>query len=511
MMAGANASTPDRPLRLVNVSIARGSGGGIPRMDTFYNRFINRELFDPVFVICGAEDPNDTPFDPSIEYIYTGLENRLERLVKIFAEADIVQFAGGFAPLVCEAARIARVPALVEVMHLCEAGQLYPNIDVCICVSETVRRFQPAPDKTVVILNGVDVGQFAFRQEPLPDNKIVILESARREKPKHFHLDALADSLLGIDPRIELWMAGRSQEGPSTDRVKFLGLRDDIVELYRKADMMALFSIVEPFGLAAIEAMACGALPIAADDGGMAEIITDGVDGWLVNGADRSAIVRAVTRAVAMRGTPEWESLRRNARAKVETRFNAKDCVAEYEKVYLALVGNKGRRTDRAHLEIKPTPETLLDEATVYFNQNDWAGVEKSARALAGVSEPITIPLLAKVAVSLATQAIGRGRVDIAGMIYSALFRSRFRNPEWLKDWISITDDPAARRQAAQAINEIAPADAEGVMLWAETLLGEGLHTQALAVLRDGARLNPQADDVRELYDLLREKLGIKE
>lgn len=510
-MNGAQARGGGKPLRLVNISIARGSGGGIPRMDTFYHRFINRELFDPVFVICGVEDPNDKPFDPSIAYVYADSENRLERLVKIFAEADIVQFAGGFAPIICEAARIARVPALVEVMHLCEAGQLYPNIDVCVCVSETVKRFQPAPDKTVVILNGVDVGQFAFRQEPLDDNKIVILESARREKPKHFHLDDLAEDLLAIDPRIELWLAGRGQEGSSTDRVKFLGLRDDIVELYRRADMMALFSVVEPFGLAAIEAMACGALPIAADDGGMAEIITDGSDGWLVNGADSSAIVQAVTRAVAIRGTPEWERMRRAARSKVETRFNAKDCVAEYEKIYLGLVEKKGRRTDNSHFAIKPTPETLLDEAASYFNQNDWGGVEQSARALAGTSEPITIPLLAKVAVTLATQAVGRGRVDIAGMIYSSLFRSRFRDHEWLKNWISITADPAVRRRAVQALNEIAPADSEGVMLWAETLLGEGHHAQALAVLREGARLNPQAEDVRELCELLKEKLGIAE
>lgn len=498
-------------MRLVNISIARGSGGGIPRMDTFYHRFIDRKTFDPVFVICGVEDPHDRPFDPSIKYVYTGAGNRLERLVKIFAEADIVQFAGGFAPIICEAARIAQVPVLVEVLHLCEPGRLYPNIDVTICVSETVRRYQPEPERTVVILNGVDVDQFAFRQEPPVDDKIIILESSRREKPKHYHLDDLADGLLSIDPRIELWLAGRNQEGTSTERVKFLGLRDDIVELYRRADMMALFSVVEPFGLSAIEAMACGSLPIASNDGGMAEIITDGVDGWLVNGADRSAIIRAVNRAVAMRNTPEWESMRRAARAKAQTRFDAKDCVAEYEKLYLRLVGKKGRRTSGSHLEIKPTPETLLDEAASFFNQNDWVGVEESAKELAATSHPITIPLLAKVAAMLAAQAIGAGREDIADMIYSALFRSRFRDAQWLKNWISITHDPAARREAVQALNEIAPTDAEGIMLLAETLLEEGRHSQALAVLRDGYRLNPQADNVRGLYDLLREKLGIED
>jgi glycosyltransferase involved in cell wall biosynthesis len=511
MMFGEKAFTPDRPLRLVNISIARGSGGGIPRMDTFYHRFIDRKMFHPVFVICGVEDPDDRPFDPSIEYVYTGAGNRLERLVKIFVEADIVQFAGGFAPIICEAAKIAQVPTLVEVMHLCEPGQLYPQIDVTICVSETVRRYQPEPDKTAVILNGVDVDQFAFRREPSAEDKFIILESARREKPKHFHLDDLADDLLCVDPGIELWLAGRGQEGESTDRVKFLGLRDDIVELYRKADMMALFSVVEPFGLSAIEAMACGSPPLASNDGGMAEIITDGVDGWLVNGADRPAIVRAVRRAVAMRKTPQWEETRRAARATVETRFNAKDCVAEYEKIYIRFVNKKGRRTGSSHLSITPTPETILDEAAVFFNQNDWDGVEESAKALAAVPEPITIPLLANMAAMLAAQAVARGKLEIAEMIYSSLFRSRFRDAQWLKSWIAITRDPAARREAARALNETSPADLEGIMLWVETLLADGEHAQALAVLREGARLNPQADDVRELYDLLRAKLGIAE
>lgn len=60
-----------------------------------------------------------------------------------------------------------------------------------------------------------------------------------------------------------------------------------ILEKYRESSMMLLTSIFEPFGLVLSEAMSCG-LPVVAFDCpyGPADIITDGVDGFLIR--DRS-------------------------------------------------------------------------------------------------------------------------------------------------------------------------------------------------------------------------------
>jgi len=61
-------------------------------------------------------------------------------------------------------------------------------------------------------------------------------------------------------------------------------------------------TIPEPFGQVVIEAMAAGVPIIAADAGGPAEVVTDGVDGLLVAMGDVDALAGALTR---MAGDPE--------------------------------------------------------------------------------------------------------------------------------------------------------------------------------------------------------------
>lgn len=477
-------------------------------MDTFHHRFLNRDVFEPVFVIPNRPDPADVPFDPSMEYIYTGADDRFSKLVEIFSGVDIVQFPGGFSPAICEAARQARVPALVETMHLCEPGQLYPDIDVTICVSETVRKYQPDQSKTAVVLNGIDLAEFPFREQPAPGNRVVVLESARREKPKHFHLDELAEELLPLDPRLELWLAGRNQTGPSTGRVKFMGLSGDMGALYAKADIMLLVSKVEPFGLVALEAMACGALPIVAGDGGMAEIVTHGVDGWIVKGDDRRDIADTVKQALAIRGTPLWEQMRRAAREKVEKRFDARHCVAGYEKIYLELLEKKGRRKDHGPFTPRPTPETALDDAVNHFNIGDWQGIEQDIKQMADSTGLFTIPLCAKVAADLGMQAFARGENELAERVFEKLFRSGLRGKNWMRQWASITPEGELKLSALAELVRLEPGNPETVMLYAEALIMAGRMDEALTALAEGALLNPIATELSETLELLKRKLA---
>ena len=65
-------------------------------------------------------------------------------------------------------------------------------------------------------------------------------------------------------------------------RIDFLGERKDVAQLLGIADVFLLPSEMESFGLAALEAMACGAVPVATEVGGLPEVITDGHDGFLV-------------------------------------------------------------------------------------------------------------------------------------------------------------------------------------------------------------------------------------
>jgi len=126
-----------------------------------------------------------------------------------------------------------------------------------------------------------------------------------------------------------------------SDRVTFLGARDDIPELLAGLDVLVHAPIApEPFGRVLAEAMAVGRPVVAARCGGIPEVVEDGVTGLLVPSADVRAFTAAVVRLL------EDPVLRQRlggaGRHRAETRFGIAAHAASVLEVYRAVL--EGRR-----------------------------------------------------------------------------------------------------------------------------------------------------------------------
>ncbi len=215
---------------------------------------------------------------------------------------------------------------------------------------ETIRMFSPKKPVTV-IPNFVDTTRFARlpRQDirgqlGLKDEKILIHISNFRP------VKCIADIIHifhAVSQRIEatLLLVGDGPERSATeilvrelglvDRVRFLGKLDDIVPLLSIADLMLMPSNVESFGLAALEAMACGVPVVATMAGGFPEFIVPGIHGYLLPPGDIEGMSEK-----AMLLLTESDHWHRCSKACVlqAKRYETALLVQQYENYYTALL-----------------------------------------------------------------------------------------------------------------------------------------------------------------------------
>jgi len=116
------------------------------------------------------------------------------------------------------------------------------------------------------------------------------------------------------------------------ERVLFTGARSDVAAMMQAMDLLVINSSAEPFGLVAIEAMACGTVVLAAASGGIPEIIEHGKNGWLIPKGDEQALADAV---VHLTSQPQLTAeLAAQGELRVASHFSAERYLFELQSFY---------------------------------------------------------------------------------------------------------------------------------------------------------------------------------
>lgn len=146
---------------------------------------------------------------------------------------------------------------------------------------EVQRHYGIAPSKIRLLYPPVDGERFypvddarraALRRTlGLPQDRAVFLLASTGHRRKG--LDLLAEAFERSTLPVCLAVAGRPTGRPDTLRLRSLGYRRDIENVYRAVDFTVLASRYEPFGLVGVESVLCGTPVLVARNVGCAEVI----------------------------------------------------------------------------------------------------------------------------------------------------------------------------------------------------------------------------------------------
>jgi glycosyltransferase involved in cell wall biosynthesis len=185
------------------------------------------------------------------------------------------------------------------------------------CRSAIRRHYGVAPSQVRLVPEGIDLARWRGLAARVPQQSdgATILCVARQYPRKH-----IADLLRALPavqravPRAHAVIAGDGPEHASlralaselrlAEAVRFTGaLSDDRLELlYRQADIFCLPSVQEGFGIAFLEAMACGLPVVATHASAIPEVVPDRRAGLLVAPADVAALTHALIELLARPG-----------------------------------------------------------------------------------------------------------------------------------------------------------------------------------------------------------------
>lgn len=256
----------------------------------------------------------------------------LRRLVKDFSP-DVLHSHMVHANLLARCVRVlTSMPRLICTAHNTNEGgklrmlayRLTGSLaDITTNVShDGVKTFEAKgavkPGSMLAVPNGIDTDKFYFdearrsfirnREGVLPHEKIVLAVGRLAEAKGYPELLRAFALVCAEDQDIRLWIVGEgalrqrlillTESLKISHRVTFYGLRNDVEDFYNAADLYALSSLWEGFGLVVAEAMATERVVVATDCGGVRDVVGD--QGILVEPGDVRGLATAMRSGLDM-------------------------------------------------------------------------------------------------------------------------------------------------------------------------------------------------------------------
>jgi phosphatidyl-myo-inositol dimannoside synthase len=186
------------------------------------------------------------------------------------------------------------------------------------------------PEKICVLPNTMDETRFTLGPRSLallsryriaPDEKVVLTVARLDMRERYKGYDRVVEALpaiLAACGKVRLILVGDGDDAPRVqamarrlgvdDAVTLAGFvpDDELADHYRLANVFAMPSTGEGFGIVYVEAMACGTPVLAGDRDGSADALDGGALGRMVDPGDVRAIAEGVISLLRKEGPPQW-------------------------------------------------------------------------------------------------------------------------------------------------------------------------------------------------------------
>lgn len=226
---------------------------------------------------------------------------------------------------------------------------MWHDADAIVAVSNGLRSYalHTAPDLPIeVIPNAIELSYFTPPRHRNHEGAVRLLFVGRFNAFKNVELLLEAVAHLktnGLD-NFELQLVGDGSTRANLERltvdhnltkhVRFLGWldRDQLVQIYRDADLFVTATTWEGMPNTVLEAMACGLPIVATRASGLSELVREGVNGYLVNPHDRATFTERLSQLID--NPYERQRLGKESRKIAEQEFAWEYIAEQYVGIY---------------------------------------------------------------------------------------------------------------------------------------------------------------------------------